>query len=369
MRRIVWLSLLAGTALSIGAAAYALTSLQQREKHQAALATSALGSALFHDTSLSATGTLACATCHRADYAFTQPEAVPHLDGGRVGTRNAPSLLDLPYFQHYFWDGREDHIERVAVAAFTNRAEMAQPNMAAVVDLLRRQPAYRQRFQASFGDDNIDEARISRAILAYLHSVANGHSRYDAYAAGDTSALTESERRGLAIFQGKADCAACHRLDGTPATFTDNRFHHSNVGLEQLAGHVKTTIAAFQLAGHVKTTIAAFQAKRQQGVPLAELVLSDPEMAALGRFAVDGHGDNLSAYRTPTLRNVTRTAPYMHDGSVPSLDAAIQREIYYRSLTRGTPITLTTQEQGDLHAFLYALEDAPLRNAQAPGAE
>ncbi|WP_045771175.1 cytochrome-c peroxidase [Xanthomonas albilineans] len=356
MRRIVWLSLLAGTALTIGAAAYALTSLQEQEKHQAAVATSALGSALFHDTSLSATGTLACATCHRADDAFTQPEAVPHLDGGRVGTRNAPSLLDLPYFQHYFWDGREDHIERVAVAAFTNRAEMAQPDMTAVVDLLRREPTYRQRFQASFGDDRIDEARISRAILAYLNSIAGGHSRYDAYAAGDTSALTESERRGLAIFRDKADCAACHRLDGTPASFTDNRFHHSNVGLEQLAGHVKTTIAAFQ-------------AKRQQGVPLAELVLSDPEMAALGRFAVDGQGENLSAYRTPTLRNVTRTAPYMHDGSVPSLDAAIQREIYYRSLTRGTPITLTTQEQSDLHAFLYALEDAPVRNAQAPGAE
>lgn len=135
-------------------------------------------------------------------------------------------------------------------------------------------------------------------------------------------------------------------MNGTPAAFTDNRFHHSNVGIDRLTGKVGTTIESFKT-------------KREQGIPVAELVLSDPDIAALGRFAISGQGSDLAAYRTPTLRNVTRTPPYMHDGSVRSVEEAIQREIYYRSLARGKPISLTAREQNDLYAFLHALDDLP----------
>ncbi|WP_257999817.1 hypothetical protein [Xanthomonas oryzae] len=107
------------------------------------------------------------------------------------------------------------------------------------------------------------------------------------------------------------------------------------------------------------TVIATSNTKRNQGAPVAELVLSDPDMAALGRYAASGLGSDLASYRTPTLRNVARTAPYMHDGSVQTLDAAIQREIYYRSLARGTPISLTVEQRNDLRAFLHALDDLP----------
>ena len=113
-------------------------------------------------------------------------------------------------------------------------------------------------------------------------------------------------------------------------------------------------------------TIARFSAERAAGRPVAELVLSDPDLAALGRYAVTGLGRDLAAYRTPTLRNVTRTAPYMHDGSVATLEDAIQREIYYRSLSRGAPISLTVEEQNDLRAFFFALEDQPRTSTHAP---
>ncbi|WP_238979850.1 cytochrome-c peroxidase [Xanthomonas phaseoli] len=218
--------------------------------------------------------------------------------------------------------------------------------MSAVIRAVSQKPDYRIRFKAAFGNEHVDQERISSSILAYLASVTTGRSRYDAFVAGNTAALTTAERRGLDVFRGKAECSSCHALEGAPAAFTDNQFHHSNVGMDRMAGQVGTTIESFKT-------------KREQGVPVAALVLSDPDIAALGRFAISGQGNDLAAYRTPTLRNVTRTPPYMHDGSVRSLEEAIQREIYYRSLARGAPISLTAAEQQDLHAFLYALEDLP----------
>ncbi|WP_082323939.1 cytochrome c peroxidase [Xanthomonas oryzae] len=251
-----------------------------------------------------------------------------------------------PYFTHFFWDGREERLDRAAVAAFTNQAEMAQPTMSAVIKAVSQRTDYRTRLKAAFGDERVDEQRISSAIQAYLASVTTGRSRYDAFVAGNTTAMTTAERRGLDVFRGKAECSSCHTLNGTPAAFTDNRFHHSNVGIDRLTGKVGTTIESFKT-------------KREQGIPVAELVLSDPDIAALGRFAISGQGSDLAAYRTPTLRNVTRTPPYMHDGSVRSVEEAIQREIYYRSLARGKPISLTAREQNDLYAFLHALDDLP----------
>jgi cytochrome c peroxidase len=112
-----------------------------------------------------------------------------------------------------------------------------------------------------------------------------------------------------------------------------------------------------RISGNVSETLKKLQSKMDQSVPISELVLSDPDFSALGRLAVTGRPGDLSAYRTPTLRNVSLTAPYMHDGSVPTLEEAVQREIYYRSLARGNPISLTVEEQRDLISFLKSLED------------
>lgn len=354
-RKATLLLLLICSATALIAAASAGLRAWNQHRHQArASAMTHLGEHLFRDTRLSASQTLACASCHLPKQAFAQQARVPTLYTGRTGTRNVPSLLDLPYFTTFFWDGREDHLDHAVLAAFTNQAEMAQPDMDAIVSLLKNDSRYTNRFEAAFGDRSIDSTRISEALLSYLRQVnVGGGSRYDRYAAGDKAALTEAEVRGLGLFKSKADCATCHALRGSPTAFTDNRFHHSNVDLERLSGKVGVTIASFN-------------AERAAGRPVAELVLSDPELAALGRYAVTGLGRDLAAYRTPTLRNVTRTAPYMHDGSVATLEDAIQREIYYRSLSRGAPISLTVEEQNDLRAFLFALEDRPRTSTHEP---
>ncbi|MBB4597344.1 cytochrome-c peroxidase [Xanthomonas arboricola] len=344
MSRKVFISLFLALALPLlGVRWLAGLNLDQGKGHQAK---ADLGETLFRDTTLSASQTLACTSCHDPNKAFAQDVAVPTVYGQRTGTRNVPSLLDLRHFTHFFWDGREERLDQAAIAAFTNQAEMAQPDMSMVIKEVSQRLDYRTQFKAAFGDERVDQERISSAILAYLASVTTGRSRYDAFVAGNTTAMTIEERRGLDVFRGKAECSSCHALEGAPAAFTDNQFHHSNVGMDRMAGQVGITIESFK-------------AKREQGVPVAELVLSDPDMAALGRFAISGQGNDLAAYRTPTLRNVTRTPPYMHDGSVRSLEEAIQREIYYRSLARGRPISLTAGEQNDLHAFLHALEDLP----------
>lgn len=342
--RLLLICAAAAALVAVGVWQSRVWTAHQQQARTAAL--TRLGERIFRDTSLSASGTLACASCHVPEHAFAQPQRVPAVYAGRTGTRNVPSLLDLPYFATFFWDGRENQLDHAVLAAFTNRAEMAQPEMGAIVSRVRDDPRYLEGFDAAFGDRSVDPERISQALLSYLGRATAGASRYDRYAAGDRTALTVSEVRGLDLFQGKADCATCHALQGSPTAFTDNRFHHSNVDLGRLSGKVGQTIAAFE-------------AKRASGHPVAELVLSDPDMAALGRYAVTGSGKDLAAYRTPTLRNVTRTAPYMHDGSVATLDDAIQREIYYRSLSRGAPISLTVEEQNDLRAFLFALEDRP----------
>jgi len=306
-----------------------------------------LGQALFEDRTLSASGSMACASCHQREHAFAQNVAVPELYGERRGTRNVPSLLDLPYFESFFWDGRGTRLDLAVIAAFTNPAEMGSPDMDAVIHAISARKAYREQFRAAFGDERVDQERVSSVLMSYLASLTTAGNRYDAFVAGDTTSLSEAERRGMEVFMGKADCGSCHSATGKLAPFTDNRFHHSNVGLERMTGHVSETISAFKL-------------RRESGSSMAELVLSDPEMAALGRFAVTSQGRDLAAYRTPTLRNISRTAPYMHDGSVATLEEAIRREIYYRSLARGAPISLTAQEQRDLRAFLQALDDAAL---------
>ncbi|UNW12523.1 cytochrome-c peroxidase [Xanthomonas phaseoli pv. phaseoli] len=169
--------------------------------------------------------TLACSSCHDPSKAFAQDVAVPTVYGQRTGTRNVPSLQDLPHFTHFFWDGREERLDQAAVAAFTNQAEMAQPDMSAVIRAVSQKPDYRIRFKAAFGNEHVDQERISSSILAYLASVTTGRSRYDAFVAGNTAALTTAERRGLDVFRGKPNVPHVthwreHRLLSRTISFT-----------------------------------------------------------------------------------------------------------------------------------------------------
>lgn len=297
-----------------------------------------LGKRLFFDVALSADRKVSCATCHDPGRHFTQ--AIPTSAGanGRTGTRNAPSLLDAPHTQAFFWDGRETVLQLVVLQPFTNPVEMGLPNTDALLQRIHEDAGYVSTFVKIF-DRPPDTDGISEALTAYLNSLPPTQSRYHRFL-NNKAILDEDERSGLALFEGKASCAECHQLN----SFTDHLYHHTGVGFDKIAGRIAPMILKLD-------------AVRAQGKPIGEAILSDGDLAELGRFSVTRIPSDLGAFRTPSLRNVAMTAPYMHDGSVATLPKAVEQEIYYRSLARGRPISLTVEEQKQLLAFLRTLTD------------
>lgn len=306
-------------------------------------ATVALGRELFFDRSLSADGVVSCADCHVPAKSFTDGREVSVGVHGRVSTRNAPDLADATVYSTLFWDGRERHLKVVALQAFTNSQEMGLADVRMLLARINAQPRY-----AKYADGNqLDQSAVAEGLTQYLRALPRQPTRYDR-SIGEPSLLDADERAGLALFTGKAACTECHLLAGSPATFTDQKFHHAGVGFEQIAGDVAALLGRLEQA-------------RRINQPLGTLVLSEREIAELGRFVVTRRPADLGAFRTPSLRNVALTAPYMHDGSVATLEKAVEREIYYRSLGRGRAVNLTVTEQRQLTAFLRAIstEDQP----------
>jgi cytochrome c peroxidase len=298
----------------------------------------ALGQRLFADTRLSADGNVSCATCHRAEHAFTDGHPVSVGVHGKTSTRNAPSLLDVAQLPHFFWDGREARLETVVLQPLTNPVEMG---LGSRDDLLRRltaDPAYAAAF-AELGGVSADAA--ARALAAYLRTLRSGDSAFDRYQAGDRNALDADQQAGLALFTGKAACNECHQLQPGRARFTDDGFHHLGVNDGAIAGRV---------AG----LIQRLDGRRDLG----EAVLTETDIAGLGHFVASRKPADLAAFRTPSLRNIARTAPYMHDGSVATLEEAVDQEVYYRGINKGRPLSMTVEERRQLLAFLSGLSDA-----------
>ena len=302
-----------------------------------------LGQQLFHDRGLSVDGTISCASCHQPNRAFSDDRSVALGAHGRVGTRNAPSLLDVQVMSTFFWDGRATKLEDVVLQPFTNRVEMGLRNSKELVRLVQQKDAYQELMRQAFGDRTVTESKMKAALSAYLRALPIGRTRYERHmVTPGANLLNHDERAGLDLFIGKAECNACHQISSTPPSFADNRFHHTGIGFDKVAGNITGMVDKL-------TTL------EQQGLPLGQLILENPQIAELGRFATTRVPSDLGAFRTPSLRNVARTAPYMHDGSVNTLELAVERELYYRGLARGRPISLTVDEQRQLIAFLSTL--------------
>jgi len=222
---------------------------------------------------------------------------------------------------------------------FINPREMGHDSMKSVLARIGAQSEYR----AAFGK-RIDEAEVAAALASYLKALNTGESAFDqAYARKDYGSLDGKAQRGLQLFLGKAQCSSCHLISGKRPAFTDGQFHHASVGFEKIAGNIRNLQQRLEAA-------------RAGGDPIGRVILADPDIAELGRFAVTSTPQDLGAFRTPSLRNVGRTAPYMHDGSIATLEAAIEHELYYRGLASGQPIKLTVEEQHQLSAFLRTLD-------------
>ena len=304
-----------------------------------------LGRRLFFDKRLSRDGSVACSTCHAPALAFSDGRALSVGVFQATNTRNAPSLLNLMYTPVFMWDGRRTTLDEQVVAPFTNAREHGLPSHADLLALVRTE-RYREDFVKVFpGEADSPQLRdIHAAIAAYIRTLRAGDSAFDRYFfAGDKSALTETAKRGLELFRGPARCTQCHEIESNSALFTDHRFHRVGIGGTKLSADL------------AQTTRRAMSIPRDQ---LDETITADGSIAALGRFLVTRDPKDIGKYRTPSLRNVALTAPYMHDGSVATLREAIDSEVYYRSNESGRPLILTPRQREDLLAFLNALTSA-----------
>ncbi len=311
----------------------------------------ALGHALFDDKRLSADGKVSCSTCHQPGRAFTDGRIVAQGIQQRAGTRNTPTLINSAYLTSLFWDGRRKSLEEQAADPLVNPVEHALRNHGELLATVRTGAAYTAGFRAAFGvgPESIGIEHVVKALAAFERTLVLADSPFDRYRyGGDASALSTAQLRGLGLFTGRARCATCHTLGNEYALLTDQEFHTIGIGQERLQP---------RLADRTTRLVRLSRAERDRSI------LSDPLVAELGRFAVTLKPGDIGRFRTPSLRNVALTAPYMHDGSVPTLAEAVERELYYRGLEAGRPLVLTPQEKADLVAFLQALTSRGLPGA------
>ncbi|MFQ5699800.1 MAG: cytochrome-c peroxidase [Myxococcota bacterium] len=306
----------------------------------------ALGRKLYFDTRLSTDGTVGCVTCHDPSHGFADPRggATSSGVGGAQGTRNAPTVLNAAFGVAQFWDGREPTLEAQAVQPLINPVEHGFADHPAVVARLESLADYRPLFERAFGSDAVTIERVGQVIATFERTLLSLSAPIDRFLEGDTSALSASARHGWELYNGKARCNSCHgRVDVLPL-FTDDLFHNIGVGVER--------IDFASVARNARATLEA-------GGSIDSLALTDAEASELGRFLVTGELEDMGAFKTPGLRNVALTAPYMHDGSDATLEDVI---VFYDRGGRDSPyldggiraLHLTDREKADLVELLPA---------------
>jgi cytochrome c peroxidase len=259
-----------------------------------------LGRRLFADTRLSRDGTVACTSCHDPERAFTRPEPVSPGVFGRRGRRNAPTVLNRAWGRSFFWDGRAPTLEAQVIEPIKDPNEMDLP----LAEASRR-----------VGVPVVD---IANALASYIRSLMSGNSRFDRYINGERAVLTPDERNGLRLFQGRGNCTVCH----VGPNFSDEKLHNTGVAWQPPNG-----------------------------------AISGGRFLDQGGAAVTGERSESGAFKTPTLREVGRTAPYMHDGSLATLEEVVD---FYDRGGRSNPhldpemqrLDLSDEDKRALVAFL-----------------
>ena len=311
-----------------------------------------LGRKLFFDRRLSINRTMSCAMCHIPEQGFANRELKTAVGvEGRSLRRNAPTILNVAYLDSLFVDGRDSALETQYIAPLTAANEMANPSAGYIVALLARLPDYEAPFERAFGaGPSLD--RIGKALAAYQRSVIAAGSRFDRwYYGGEAAALSETERRGFELFAGKAGCVVCHEIGESSALFTDNAFHDTGYGWwrERLRQNPPPE-QVVEVAPGVRYALPW---------QMVAAVGEDPP-ADLGRYEVTLDPADRWKFRTPGLRNVALTPPYMHDGGLSDLMAVLR---FYNEGGRPhpgqdraiRPLGLEEGDLADIAAFLGAL--------------
>jgi len=283
-----------------------------------------LGRWLFFDKRLSKDGTISCATCHQPQHAFSEPTPVSTGIHGQKGNRKAPPVINLAWtiYPHFFWDGRATSLEEQALGPVANPIEMGNTHEA-MISTLQSIHAYEKYFVEAFGSAEISKERIAKAIADYERTRMSGNSPYDQWQNQryiDGYQPTEQHKviaKGFELFNGKAECNQCH----LGQNFTDSLFHNLGIG---------------------------WDAEKQ-------------EFGDIGRYEISQKEEDKGAFKTPGLREVTKHAPYMHDGSIKTLRETVEH--YNKGgnpnpwlSKKIRPLNLTEEEIDALVAFMEALD-------------
>ncbi|MCE3227844.1 MAG: cytochrome-c peroxidase [Bacteroidetes bacterium] len=298
---------------------FLLAACSSNEREKIITTEKQLGEILFFDPILSRDSSLSCGSCHKPEFAFADNVAFSKGVFGQATTRNTPSAMNLSDRNFYFWDGRSETLEHQAMGPVENSGEMDLPATILVKRLLRSE-RYKTAFNNVYGKDPSRDL-ISSALAAFERTLETSKSPFDKYMKGeDTTLFSESAKRGLDIFNNKGKCFDCHF--GTDFTGNDQ---FRNIGL-----------------------------------------YNGKELNDKGRILISGKAKDLGAFKTPGLRNIAQTAPYMHNGMFKTLSEVID---YYdepdkfvnNSINRDTllkkPLGLTATEKKDLENFLLSLSD------------
>lgn len=283
-----------------------------------------LGRLLFFDKRMSKNNTIACASCHIPSLAFTDGQPVSTGIHRSQGGRSAPASINRVFTKAQFWDGRAATLEAQSIGPFVNPVEHGFDNHDEMVKKLKGIDGYRRLFKDAFGSDITIEA-VGKAIASFQRTILSGNSPVDRFdVGGDQQALAEDAQRGLTLFRGKARCTRCH----SGFNFSDEKFHNTGIGWD--------------------------------GNPVD-----------LGRFMETKNPEDIGAFKTPTLREISRTAPYMHDGRLATLEDVVnfynQGGIKNPHLDNTIiPLELTKEEKRDLVAFLRALNGEGWQQITAP---
>lgn len=310
-----------------------------------------LGRKLFFDRRLSLNDTMSCAMCHVPEQGFANNELATAVGlEGRSVRRNAPTIYNVAYFERLFHDGRENRLEHQAWLPMLARNEMANPSIGAVITKLSVLPDYKGLFEAAFDGRGPSLETVGAAIASYERALVSGNSPFDRWYYGkQEDALADAAKRGFHLFVGKAQCAGCHRVGKEYALFMDNQLHNTGVGW-YAAMRPEPEQRRVVVAPGVFATVS-----REQIVSVGESTPGD-----VGLYEITQDPADRWRYKTPSLRNVSLTAPYMHDGSLRSLREVM--EFYNRGGfanqgldPRIRPLHLTQQDIDDLVAFLQSL--------------
>ncbi|MDA0589325.1 MAG: c-type cytochrome [Planctomycetota bacterium] len=281
-----------------------------------------LGQQLYFDPRLSSDDTISCASCHDPAKGWSNGEAFAKGVGGALGGRSAPTIINSAYFRQQFWDGRAKTLEDQALGPIQAGVEMNM-KLENLIQKLNKIEGYKSQFKAVFGSE-ASAPNVAKAIAAYERTVLSGNAPYDSFKAGDKDALSEVAERGRKVFFGKGHCSACH----VGAALTDNSYHNVGVGMDK----------------------------------------KEPDV---GRFAVSKLEGDTGAFKTPGLRDIARSAPYMHDGSLKTLEDVVEHyakggianEYLDEEIFK---LKLTDQDKKDLITFLkegLASREYPMHKA------